>query len=74
MDPSTSRVLLPQPVFAGEPPLGESGLPLIWCPYCGMGRILELLSNQTSTQWKGSSNARGSTRRFGFLIEIADGN
>jgi len=44
MDPSTSRVLLPQPVFAGEPPLGESGLPLIWCPYCGMGRILELLS------------------------------
>jgi hypothetical protein len=28
-----------------EAPLGESGLPLIQCPYCGMARILELMSN-----------------------------
>ncbi|CAD6263020.1 unnamed protein product [Miscanthus lutarioriparius] len=44
MAPSTSRILLPQPVSATEPPLGESGMLLIWCPYCGMGRILELIS------------------------------
>jgi len=45
MAPGTSRVLLPQPPSTEAPPLGGSGLPLIWCPYCGKGRILELMSN-----------------------------